>query len=60
VKARWHDLRHTCATRMLRRGTPLHVAKAVLGMSLKVLVEIYAHVNLDDWRKAIEGNNAAC
>lgn len=55
VKARWHDLRHTCATRMLRRGVPPHVVRALLGMGLKVLMEIYAHQSTDDLRKAVEG-----
>jgi integrase len=55
VRARWHDLRHTCATRMLRRRIPPHIVARVLGMGLKVLMEIYAHLNIDDLRMAIEG-----
>lgn len=48
VKARWHDLRHTCATLMIRRGIPVSTASKVLGMSQKVLTDIYAHLNDDD------------
>lgn len=48
VKCRWHDLRHTCATLMIRRGIPVSTASKVLGMSQKVLTEIYAHLNEDD------------
>lgn len=52
VRARWHDLRHTCATVMLRRGIPMHVARRYLGMSERVLSRIYLHLNRDDLRKA--------
>lgn len=54
VSARWHDLRHTCATLLLRRGVPIHVVKDLLGMSAKVLTKIYAHSNIDDIRRAAE------
>jgi integrase len=50
--ARWHDLRHTCASRMLRANVRREVAKAVLGMSEKVLTEIYNHLSLSDLRTA--------
>jgi integrase len=52
VRARWHDLRHTCATLMLRRGVKRHIVRAYLGMSDKVLMEIYAHLNLEDLEAA--------
>ncbi len=52
VRARWHDLRHTCATIMLRRGVKRNVARAILGMSDKVLAEIYAHLDLGDLHAA--------
>lgn len=53
VEARWHDLRHTCATLMLRRGVKSHVAKVYLGMSERVLTTIYLHLNNDDlWAAA--------
>lgn len=52
VKARWHDLRHTCCSRLLRNGTPLHIVRAYLGMSEAVANSIYAHVNVDDLRTA--------
>lgn len=48
VKCRWHDLRHTCATLMIRRKIPVSTTSKVLGMSQKVLSEIYAHLNEDD------------
>lgn len=52
VSARWHDLRHTCASWMLRRGVQLHVARQLLGMSEKILMRIYAHTNEDDMKRA--------
>lgn len=52
VRARWHDLRHTCATLLLRRGVPRHVARVYLGMSEAILTRIYTHLNTDDLRTA--------
>jgi len=52
VKARWHDLRHTCATVMLRRDVPEYVVRLVLGMSERVLKRIYLHLRRDDLRRA--------
>lgn len=54
IDARWHDLRHTCATRMIRAGvSDSHVSK-FLGMSRKVLSRIYSHVNINDLRPAAD------
>jgi len=52
VRARWHDFRHTCATLMLRRGASVSATRRLLGMSEKVLREIYEHLDLDDLRRA--------
>lgn len=52
VDCRWHDLRGTCATLMLRAGVPRHVVKDYLGMSEPVLDSIYAHLTMDDKRLA--------
>lgn len=54
VKARWHDLRHTCATVMLRRGVPIHLVRQYLGMSETVLTRIYLHLSVEDLRRAAE------
>lgn len=53
VKARWHDLRHTCATRLLRAGNSTRIVRKLLGNGERVLNEIYDHPNLDDLRTAI-------
>jgi integrase len=52
VKARWQDLRHTCATVMLRRGVPIPAAARMLGHGKRVLLEIYEHLNAKDLRRA--------
>lgn len=52
VTARWHDLRHTCASRMLRAGIRREVVRRYLGMSEPVLERIYTHLSIDDLRLA--------
>lgn len=52
VQCRWHDFRHTCATLLLRRGVSVSVTHHYLGMSARVLAEIYEHLNLDDLKSA--------
>lgn len=52
IKARWHDLRHTCATQLLRKGVPPHIVRRYLGMSELVLNRVYAHVQVEDLRTA--------
>jgi integrase len=54
VTCRWHDTRHTCATRMLRAGISEARICKVLGMSPKVLRRIYEHLNVDDLRSAVD------
>lgn len=54
VTGRWHDLRHTAATVMIRRGVPLAVASRILGMGERVLMRIYHHTNTEDLNKAAE------
>lgn len=59
VRARWHDLRHTCATLLLRKGIPSHVVEDYLGMSSKVLNKVYAHADIDDLKAAAESLSKA-
>ena len=40
VRCRFHDLRHTCTTRMLERGVPLAVVASVLGWSTATTVRM--------------------
>jgi integrase len=51
---RTHDLRHTCVTLLLDLGTPPHVVQEIVGHSaIEVTMTIYAHVSLDEKRKAL-------
>jgi integrase len=52
--ARFHDLRHTCVTLLLDLGAPPHVVQEIVGHSdIQVTMTIYAHVSLDEKRKAL-------
>jgi len=44
VKARFHDLRHTAATQMLKSGIPLEVVQKILGHTEIRTTQIYAKV----------------
>lgn len=51
---RFHDLRHTCVTLLLDLGAPPHVVREIPGHSdIEVTMTIYAHVSLDEKRKAL-------
>jgi integrase len=51
---RFHDLRHTCVTLLLDLGTPPHIVRQIVGHSdIEVTMTIYAHVSLEDKRKAL-------
>jgi integrase len=52
--ARFHDLRHTAVTLLLDVGAPPHVVQEIVGHSdIEVTMTIYAHVSLDEKRKAL-------
>lgn len=49
-----HMLRHTYATDLLRRGVPQEVVQKLLGhKSITTTVDTYAHLELDDIRRAL-------
>jgi integrase len=51
---RFHDLRHTCVTLLLDLGVPPHIVRDIVGHSdIEVTMTIYAHVSLDEKRKAL-------
>jgi integrase len=51
IKARFHDLRHTCASILDRERIALKTQSAVLGASAIVLSRIYHHVNERDLQR---------
>lgn len=56
LRARVHDLRHTCATNMAESGMPVPVACAILDMSLDIFEKTYCHVTEDskrEWMKSL-------
>lgn len=54
IKARFHDLRHTSATIKARAGISRSLIARELGMSEKVLSQIYLHLNVEDLRESAE------
>jgi integrase len=51
---RFHDLRYTCVTLLLDLGAPPHIVREIVGHSdIEVTMTIYAHVSLDEKRKAL-------
>ncbi len=51
-RIRFHDIRHTAASLMLLHGEPPVRVAAILGQSLAVLLETYAHYIQDDQESA--------
>ena len=57
VSVRFHDLRHTCVTRMLEAGVPLSVVASVMGWSSATTVRMvrrYGHIGQSAQRLAVE------
>jgi integrase len=57
VSVRFHDLRHTCVTRMLERGAPLSVVAAIMGWSPATTVRMakrYGHIGQVAQRQAVK------
>jgi integrase len=54
---RFHDLRHTAATKLLEEGTPIAVVAHILGWSASTAVRMtkrYGHIRPDVQRQALE------
>lgn len=50
-----HWCRHTYATRLLRRNTPIEVVSTLLGhSSIATTLDIYGHLSVEDARRALE------
>ncbi len=56
VTARWHDLRHTCCTRLLEQGVSLPIVGQILGWAPSTTVRMaqrYGHIGQDAQRQAM-------
>ncbi|WP_112248081.1 tyrosine-type recombinase/integrase [Kribbella monticola] len=52
---RFHDLRHSCVTLLLRLKVPPHIVQAIVGHAdVQVTMAIYAHASMEDQRKALD------
>lgn len=56
AKVRWHDLRHSCCTRLLERGVSLPMVAAIMGWSPSTTVRMaqrYGHIGDTAKREAL-------
>lgn len=56
VKVRWHDLRHTCCTRLLEQGVSLPIVGQILGWAPSTTVRMaqrYGHIGHEAQRQAM-------
>lgn len=54
-KMRFHDLRHSCVTLLLRLKVPPHIVQAIVGHAdVQVTMAVYAHASLEDQRMALD------
>jgi integrase len=52
---KFHELRHSTATVLLRLGTPMHVVQKILGhASIDLTVDTYGHLDVEDMRAAMQ------
>jgi integrase/recombinase XerD len=49
-----HVFRHTYATELLRRGTPIETVAKLLGHSVTQTTELYGHLTVEDARRKLE------
>jgi integrase len=53
VQCRFHDLRHTVATKMAEAGVPESTMLAILGHMSRAMLERYSHVRMEAKREAV-------
>jgi integrase len=54
VDLRFHDLRHTAASRLVMVGVDLYTEKEILGHKTLVMTQRYAHLSPEHQRQAVE------
>lgn len=55
VKRRFHDIRHTPASKMAENHTPEEIMKALLSHMNKKMIERHSHIRADVKREAVAG-----
>jgi integrase len=55
VRCRFHDLRHTVATKLAEQGTPEETMRALLGHMSREMLERYSHIRIAAKREAVRG-----
>ena len=53
MECRWHDLRHSCASRLAAGGATDQTLQALLGWMNPKMIERYSHVRAEAKRKAV-------
>ena len=53
VECRWHDLRHSCASRLAAGGATDQTLQALLGWMSPKMIERYSHVRAEAKRRAV-------
>ncbi len=53
-KIHWHSLRHSFASNLVMKGVPLYSVKELLGHESISTTEIYAHINIEELKKAVK------
>ncbi|MCC6486018.1 MAG: tyrosine-type recombinase/integrase [Candidatus Hydrogenedentes bacterium] len=59
VDCRWHDLRHTAATKLAEAGVPEGTFKTLFGWMHARLIERYSHVRMEAKREAVKAMRLA-
>jgi integrase len=54
ARFRFHDLRHTCATRMVQAGVDLYKVQRLLGHKSPIMTQRYAHHYPESLRDGVE------
>ena len=54
VRCRFHDLRHTAATKMAEAGVPESTMLALMGHMSRAMLERYSHIRMAAKRHAVE------